>query len=137
MELTVESTGGDSHRITVRGHSFLVDQPLSDGGGDAGPTPVELFVASLAACVGHYARRALGAQSSGARVHCTWTMSDAPPWRVTGVDIRVEVPEETAPARVAAVQRAVGHCTVHNTLVDLPVIRIEVPLAHGFDRAVA
>jgi putative redox protein len=70
-------------------------------------------------------------------VHCTWTMSDTPPWRVTGIDIRVDVPEETTPARLAAVQRAVGHCTVHNTLLGLPSIRIEVPPAHRLDRAVA
>lgn len=38
MELIVESLGGDAHRITVRGHRVVVDQPVDAGGGDAGPT---------------------------------------------------------------------------------------------------
>jgi uncharacterized OsmC-like protein len=126
MELTVESLGGDRHRVTVRGHQVVVDQPTDAGGEDAGPTPVDLFVASLAACVGHYARRALGASSPGATVHCSWEMADSPPWRVTAVDMHVDLPAGTSPARRAAVLRAVGHCTVHNSIIDTPTIRVEV-----------
>ena len=126
MELIVDSLGGDRHRITVRGHRIVVDQPEDAGGFDAGPTPVELFVASLAACVGHYARRALGPQSPGATVRCTWEMSASPPWRVADVDIHVDLPAGTSAARYAAVQRAVTHCTVHNSLVDAPNVSIEI-----------
>jgi putative redox protein len=111
----------------VRGHRLVVDQPVSAGGEDAGPTPTELFVASLAACVGHYARRALGAASPGPTVHCTWAMSDGPPWRVTAIDLHVELPPGTSQARHAAVLRAVSHCTVHNSLVaGGPQVGIEV-----------
>jgi uncharacterized OsmC-like protein len=128
-ELTVVWTGGDRHRVTVRGHQFLVDQPRCDGGDDAGPTPVELFVASLASCVSHYARRGLGSSDGGPRVHCTWTMSAAAPWRVATIDLDVDLPPGTSPARVAAVERAIGHCTVHNTLRDLPEIRVGAHVA--------
>ena len=125
--LVVHSLGGDRHRVTVRGHEIVVDQPREDGGDDAGPTPVELFVASLAACVGHYARRALGAASPGATVRCTWEMAQTPPWRVTAIDVDVTLPEGTSEARRAAVLRAVHHCTVHNSISDPPRIRIDVP----------
>ena len=131
MELTVESIGRDRHLITARGHHVVVDQPKDAGGSDAGLTPTELFVASLAACVGHYARRALGGQSPGATVRCSWSMSDTPPWRVTDISLEVDVPPGTSPARHAAVQRAVDHCTVHNSLVDTPHITIEVPAPEG------
>ena len=47
---------GDAFEVRVRGHRFVVDQPLEAGGQDTGPTPTELFVASVAACVAHYAR---------------------------------------------------------------------------------
>jgi putative redox protein len=124
MELTVTNLDGDRHRIAVRGHQLLVDQPLSDGGEDAGPTPTELFVASLASCTAHYARRGLGRSGDGPIVHCTWTMSDTPPWRVSAIDIDVELPADTSPQRVDAVQRAIAHCTVHNTLLDPPAVRI-------------
>lgn len=127
MELTIESIGGDRHLVTGRGHHVIVDQPEEAGGSDAGLTPTELFVASLAACVGHYARRALGAPSSGATVRCSWSMSDAPPLRVTDIALEVAVPPGISPARHAAVQRAVQHCTVHNSLVEPPHVRIDVP----------
>jgi putative redox protein len=128
-ELTVVSAGGDCHRITVRGHQLLVDQPRCDGGGDAGPTPVELFIASLASCVAHYARRGLGPSGAGPEVRCRWTMSETPPWRVATIDVDVHLPEGTSPGRILAVERAIAHCTVHNTLLDLPDVRINAGVA--------
>ena len=122
--LHVSWAGGVRQRITVRGHELLVDQPRCDGGDDSGPTPVELFVASLASCVAHYARRGLGPSGPGAEVHCGWTMSDGPPWRISTIDVDVRLPDETSPTRRAAVERAIAHCTVHNTLAELPAIRI-------------
>lgn len=133
----MRSLGGDRHRVEARGHRLIVDQPVGDGGDDAGPTPVELFVASLAACVGHYARRALGRESPGATVHCTWEMSPTPPWRVARIAIRVDLPDGTSEARQAAVGRAVSHCTVHNSIVAGPDVDIAVAPARRDERRAA
>src|SRR6266540_5083244 len=57
--LTVTHLYGDAFEIEVRGHHLTVDQPVDAGGADLGPTPTELFAASLAACVGFYAVRFL------------------------------------------------------------------------------
>jgi uncharacterized OsmC-like protein len=129
MELTVVSLGGDRHRITVRGHEVIVDQPRDSGGEDAGPTPTDLFVASLASCVAYYARRGLGPGGEGPTVRCTWTMSETPPWRVASIAIEVQLPSSTAEARVEAVRRAIGHCTVHNSLQSPPPVSIRAGLA--------
>jgi len=131
MELTVTSLGGDRHRITVRGHEIVVDQPVDAGGEDAGPTPTDLFVASLASCVAHYARRGLGAGGEGPKVRCTWRMSETPPWRVAAITIEVTLPASTTEARLVAVRRAISHCTVHNSLVDLPAITVEAAVARS------
>lgn len=49
--LSVAHQAGDRFELQVRGHRLLCDQPPGRGGTDQGPTPTELFVASLAACV--------------------------------------------------------------------------------------
>jgi uncharacterized OsmC-like protein len=49
--LSVTHQTADRFELQVRGHRLLCDQPLADGGDDQGPTPTELFVGSLAACV--------------------------------------------------------------------------------------
>ena len=36
--------GGESYEVLVRGHRFVVDQPIHCGGADSAPTPVEFFV---------------------------------------------------------------------------------------------
>ena len=38
------------HTVSVRQHAFVVDEPESNGGEDAGPTPHELFDSALGAC---------------------------------------------------------------------------------------
>jgi putative redox protein len=129
MELTIDSLGGDRQRIRVRGHELIVDQPRDSGGEDAGPTPVDLFVASLASCVAHYARRGLGRGGAGPRVRCSWAMSEQPPWRVTAISIEVMLPPGTSDQRVAAVRRAVAHCTVHNSLTWPPPVTVHTAVA--------
>jgi putative redox protein len=57
--IRVESSGADRYDIRIRDHVVRADQPRDSGGDDTGPTPVELYVAGLAACVGHYAGRFL------------------------------------------------------------------------------
>src|SRR6266508_5013874 len=58
---------GDAYEIQIRGHRLTVDQPVEAGGANLGPTPTELFAASLAACVGVYAGRFLRPPRPGRR----------------------------------------------------------------------
>jgi putative redox protein len=52
--VVVEHNTVTRYVATVRGHEVRVDQPLAAGGTDEAPTPVELFVVSLATCVAYY-----------------------------------------------------------------------------------
>jgi putative redox protein len=38
------------YSVTVRDHELTVDEPVADGGQDAGPGPQEVLAASLASC---------------------------------------------------------------------------------------
>src|SRR5918998_3869470 len=42
--------GGYRTDVTVRGHTFVADEPASVGGSDNGPTPYDYLLASLGAC---------------------------------------------------------------------------------------
>jgi len=49
--LDVDFLSDEQYEITVRGHRVRVDQPTGSGGADQAPTPTELFVGALPACV--------------------------------------------------------------------------------------
>lgn len=118
---------GDAYEIEVRGHRVRVDQPVTDGGKDSGPTPTELFVGSLAACVGFYAGRYLDRHRlsrQGLAVDADFAMASDRPARVTGIRVTVLVPDDFPPERRAALEAVVSHCTVHNSLTTPPEVSI-------------
>ena len=103
-----------------------MDQPVKDGGQDTAPTPIELFIASLASCVAFYARRYLARHdlpTDGLAVEATFDMG-AKPARVAGIDVRLIVPEGIPVERLDALLAVATHCTVHNTLACEPEVSI-------------
>jgi len=67
--------------VRIRGHGLTVDQPWEVGGHDTGPSPTELFVASLAACLAYYGGRFLarhGLDPSGLRVESDFATTTYP-----------------------------------------------------------
>jgi putative redox protein len=136
MDITVTHVSGDRFAIQVRGHRLEVDQPLADGGQDTGPTPTELFVASLAACVAFYGRRFLARhdlEAAGLRVDCRATMSTDRPARVASVTLDIAGVPELADNRRKALLAVVDHCTVHNSLRTPPEVRVTLAEPAGTD----
>lgn len=128
-ELWVTYQGGDHFVADVRGHRIDVDQPLSDGGEDTAPTPVELFAASLATCVAHYARRYLARHdlpTEGLTVRADFDMADDRPARVKRVHVDLQLPDGVPFERRAALLAVAAHCTVHNTLENPPEVVVAV-----------
>ncbi|MCC9310992.1 OsmC family protein [Kitasatospora sp. RB6PN24] len=125
--IVVEHVSGDSFAVAVRGHRMVVDQPVGDGGTDTGPTPTELFAASLVSCVAFYAGRYLarhGVDPQGLRVGAGFTMATDRPARVSGLTVSIEVPDGLDPSRHEALLAVASHCTVHNTLHQPPTVEI-------------
>ncbi|GAA3655121.1 OsmC family protein [Streptomyces chitinivorans] len=128
-KVAVALSGGDAYRISVRGHEFTVDQPPEAGGEGLGPTPVDLFVASLASCVGFYAGRYLarhGLPREGLRVETEYEMAAGRPARVGEVRLRVVLPQDIGETRTRALAAVVDHCTVHNSLRQPPRVDIGI-----------
>jgi uncharacterized OsmC-like protein len=127
--LRVDHLAGDRFAIAVRGHEVLVDQPLAAGGDDTAPTPTELFVASLASCVGFYARRYLARHdidADGLAVEASYEMGSRPA-RVSEIEISVQAPPGLPATRREALLAVVSACTVHSSITTPP--RIALALA--------
>ena len=131
-DIVVRHEGGDRFRVRVRDHELRVDQPVEDGGGDTGPTPTELFVAGLAACVGFYAERFLyrhALPTEGLAVECDFAFAEDGPARVASAALRVTLPAGFPESKRERLARVVEHCTVHNSIRHAPSIRIELEAA--------
>jgi uncharacterized OsmC-like protein len=127
--MDVRFVAGEAYEVMMRGHRVLVDQPADHGGTDDGPTPTELFVASLAACVAFYAGRYLtrhGYSRDGLAVSAGYKMASDRPARAGNIRLTVRVPADLPSQRWAALRALVSHCTVHNSLASPPSVTIDL-----------
>jgi uncharacterized OsmC-like protein len=125
--ITVNYEDGDRLRVDVRGHELHTDQPLEDGGGDTAPTPTELFLGGVAACIAFYAERFLrrnGLPAAGLQVSCAYAWAENP-HRVGEIQLTVDAPGLT-PQKREAFERVVERCTLHNTLQHPPAIELRI-----------
>jgi putative redox protein len=124
--ISVTPGPGDRFSIAIRDHTIEVDQHRDDGGEDSAPTPLELFLASLASCVAHYARRYLRRHdlpTEGLHVECRWEMAKNPA-RVRSIDIDLTIPDGVPEERREALIAVASHCTVHNSVIHAPEVRV-------------
>jgi uncharacterized OsmC-like protein len=127
--LSVRYDGAERYEIAVRDHVVAVDQQSRDGGSDTAPTPVELFVASLAGCVAFYAGRFLtrhGLPRDGLAVTARYAMASDTPARVSDIRLTVRPPDALPAYRRRVLRSVVEHCTIHNSLVAPPAVAIEL-----------
>ncbi|HEX8859335.1 MAG TPA: OsmC family protein [Actinomycetes bacterium] len=137
IRLAVTHLFEDAYDIQIGGHHLTVDQPVAAGGANLGPTPTELFAASLAACVGFYAGRFLrrhGLAAERLRVSCTATMSSRRPARVETITLSLDGLPPLEDRQRAALLAVVEHCTVHNSIRQAPRVRVELAVGRP-DRA--
>jgi putative redox protein len=128
MRIEVTRESGVRFTASIRGHELTYDQPVAAGGTDAGPTPTDAFVASLAACVGYYVERFLARHdlsADGLRVTADFTMAEHPS-RVGAVVLAIAVPGGVPDGLRAPLLAVAEHCTVHNSIVTAPDVRIGI-----------
>jgi len=128
MEITVEHLGALQFEIKARQHAVVSDQPPENGGHDEGMTPPELLLASLGSCVGFYAAQYLRKHKlamEGTRVRVTADKLRDPA-RIDNFRIEIETPAILTEQHRDGVKNAAHHCLIHNTLLHLPKIVVEV-----------
>lgn len=114
-------------------HMLQVDVPPDMGGSDRGPTPPEVFVASLGACVAalvaNYCNKAK-LSTEGLTVDITYDKA-SDPTRLVDMRVRIDLPNADVSGREEAIKRVADRCPVHQTICTLEGVDIEVSGASG------
>ena len=128
MEVVSRWQGGYRCEVSVRGHTMVADEPESVGGTDAGPTPTERLLGSLAACftmaLSYAARKKDVSFGDDLEVRVEGTY-DGP--RFSGIAVRVVA--ATADDRATLedlIPVAAGVCYVSNTIRESAALTYEV-----------
>ncbi|MDX2250855.1 MAG: OsmC family protein [Nitrospira sp.] len=126
MKLTAAYHDGTRYDIMSGKHRIVTDQPIKDGGQDAGMSPVELFVGSVASCVAYFVGRFCARHNisrDGLSIDAEWAMAENP-HRVGRIDVIIHLPHRI-PAELKERLLKVAHgCTVHQSIVSALAITI-------------
>ena len=126
MKLSVGYQGGTRHDIISGRHRVVTDQPVEDGGQDAGLSPVELFVGSLAGCVGYFVGRFCERHHiphEGLRVEAEWEMAENP-HRVGRITLSIHLSHPLTAELKERLLKVAHGCTVHQSLTTAPTVDI-------------
>ncbi len=120
--ITVDFPGGVVVEAHWKGHSVRTDQPVQDGGADSAMSPFDLFLASIATCMGFYAlrfcqERGLSTDGLGLTLE---PIREEGAKQVTLLRIGLQLPNEFPDKYRTAIERAVDHCAVKKHIVEPP-----------------
>jgi uncharacterized OsmC-like protein len=121
--------GADSFKqeIVAGTHRLVADEPVSAGGGDAGPDPYDYLLASLGVCtsmtVGFYARRnklpleKVKVSLFHSRIYAIdCEECETKEGMLDRIDVEVELTGSLSEAQHAKLMEIAGKCPVHRTL---------------------
>jgi putative redox protein len=125
---------GDTQFDVVSGnHTVVTDQPVEDGGNDAGMSPVELFVGSLASCIGYFVGRYCARHqipTEGFTIDVSWSMAEQP-HRVGTIELRINLATTLTSEQRERLLKVAHGCTVHQSLAVPPAVEISLGQATG------
>ena len=121
--------------ITAGKHDCVADEPVSAGGGDAGPDPYDYLLASLSICtsmtIGLYARRNhlplenVTVSLWHSRIHASDCQEcDTKNGMVDRIDVEVELTGSLSAEQHAKLMEIAAKCPVHRTLTSEINIRL-------------
>ena len=123
-KLTVNYLEGRSFEASVRNHKFRIALPLTARGKDTGPTPPELFIASLASCVGmylvFYCEKAK-LDPAGIKIETNYEKTAD---RIVKISVEFSLPSAQSEKERREALIWAEKCLIHNTINHKPEIKI-------------
>jgi uncharacterized OsmC-like protein len=121
--------------IVAGKHGLVADEPVSAGGGDAGPDPYDYLLASLGVCtsmtIGLYARRKkfplenITVSLSHSRIYAMdCEECETKEGMLDRIDVEVELTGSLSEAQHAKLMEIAAKCPVHRTLTSEINIRL-------------
>ncbi len=131
--VTISFPGGVVVEASYKGHTVRTDQPEKSGGSNSAMSPFDLFLASIATCMGFYALRFCQERNLTTEgLHLTLDpVRDEEAKRVAVVRISLDLPPGFPAKYRAAIERAVDHCAVKKHILEPP--RFELTLSDSAD----
>jgi uncharacterized OsmC-like protein len=128
MQVSIVHTGKMKFRMQAREHVIETDQPEEVGGDNSAMTPPEIFLAALGSCAAFYAAQYLSIRklSDGGVEVSVEAEKLRDPARLGNFTIRVKSPVPLSEEQSQAMERAVHRCLIHQTMLQVPHIDIEV-----------
>jgi uncharacterized OsmC-like protein len=125
-EITVTHLGDMAFETHIGNHTLTIDLPPENNGKDRGPTPPQLFIASLSSCIAvfvtSYCNNA-GINSERLSVTLSYDKLTNPSL-LGNFKARIKVPKGDTEKREKAVIRAAEHCLIHETIRSSPEIEV-------------
>ena len=127
MNIAVSFPGGVAVEADVKGHRVRTDQPRPHGE-DSAPAPFDLFLASIATCMGFYAlrfcqERGIATEGLGLSLD---TVRDVEKKRLSTIKVALTLPPGFPEKYTGAIQRAVDQCAVKKHMVEPPAFELTV-----------
>lgn len=126
--ITTNYRGKMAFESIIGGHRILIDVPPGMGGSDRGPTPPDLFVASLGSCVAafvaSYCERT-GLDTTDLAVDVSYDKAEDPT-RLVNLRVTIRLPNAECQDREAAIKRVAEHCPVHMSIATFDGLGFEI-----------
>jgi putative redox protein len=121
IELRRISGAPMAQAVSIRGHEFVADGTLEEGGGDSGPNPHDLYDAALGACkaltVLWYARRkGMSVQDVQTVIERDASAERSGTYRLTA---RLQVSGDLTDAQIAELETVAHKCPVHKLMTTV------------------
>lgn len=130
MKAVIESAGGVGSQAKLGSHVMVFDQEAAvPGGEDRGPSPLDVMVASVAACAHYFASAFLFARKispEGLSVEVEAEKTREPGPRIGKLSLKLVLPAQVPEKYAASIERAVKNCPAYGTLIHPPDVALTV-----------
>ena len=125
-EITVKHVGDMAFETQIGNHKLIIDIPPENSGKDRGPTPPQLFIASLSSCIAVFATSYCNnadINTEGLSVTLSFDKLTEPS-RLGNLKAVIRIPKGDVGKRKKAVIHASEHCLIHETIRTSPETEI-------------